>query len=141
LPEVIGSDHCPVVLEIGDFEVKDSNACFKSSSLCTETWKEYHIPRKTLDSFFAKRSVQDEDKVPKKIKICTEIKQTVKPQLTLKKDWEKIFQKPLTPLCSGHNEPSQEFSVGKKGPNKGRRFYACARPIGNGKEFRCSFFK
>lgn len=32
------------------------------------------------------------------------------------------------PLCPGHGEPCREQTVIKNGPNKGRRFYACARP-------------
>lgn len=64
--------------------------------------------------------------------------------------WSRLpFNKPQpAPMCH-HNEPSQERTVTKKGPNKGRVFYMCARPVGptssddKSKEsaFRCDFFQ
>ena len=32
------------------------------------------------------------------------------------------------PQCTGHSEPCVERTVNKDGPNKGKRFFACARP-------------
>ncbi|CAE7774621.1 NEIL3 [Symbiodinium sp. CCMP2592] len=40
------------------------------------------------------------------------------------------------PLCPGHGEPCREVEVKKEGPNKGRHFFACARP----REQQCDFF-
>ncbi|KAF8493169.1 hypothetical protein F5888DRAFT_1591341, partial [Russula emetica] len=36
------------------------------------------------------------------------------------------------PLCTVHREPAKEFRVNKCGPNKGKTFYLCARPVGLG---------
>ncbi|GJQ08756.1 hypothetical protein GpartN1_g547.t1 [Galdieria partita] len=58
-----------------------------------------------------------------------------------KEDWRKLFQnRQRVPLCTGHNEPCLLRVVKKKGPNLGRKFYVCGRPIGKGKEGRCKFF-
>lgn len=44
----------------------------------------------------------------------------------LRTDWKSIFTPNPIPLCH-HQEPAKEFTVNKPGPNKGRRFYVCAR--------------
>jgi AP endonuclease-2 len=58
------------------------------------------------------------------------------------------------PLCTVHQEPAKEFRVNKPGPNKGRTFYLCARPVGPGYDkgryerlreevdhrYKCNFF-
>ncbi|KAI0286050.1 Endonuclease/exonuclease/phosphatase [Russula aff. rugulosa BPL654] len=58
------------------------------------------------------------------------------------------------PLCTVHQEPSKEFRVNKPGPNKGKAFYLCARPVGPGydkgrherlreevdHQYKCNFF-
>ncbi|KAJ3197274.1 DNA-(apurinic or apyrimidinic site) lyase 2 [Irineochytrium annulatum] len=43
--------------------------------------------------------------------------------------WRSLLEKPPVPKCL-HEEPSKEFTVNKSGPNKGRVFYLCARPVG-----------
>jgi len=62
--------------------------------------------------------------------------------------------KPPPPLCTVHREPSKEFRVNKPGPNKGKTFYLCARPVGPGydkgrherrreevdHQYKCNFF-
>ncbi|BGP28557.1 Class II abasic (AP) endonuclease [Rhodotorula toruloides] len=66
--------------------------------------------------------------------------------------WSSIFASKPVPLCEGHSEPSRVWTVNKPGPNKGRRFYLCARPVGPGydqgqskihvnPEYRCNFFQ
>lgn len=35
------------------------------------------------------------------------------------------------------NQPATLRTVSKEGPNKGRQFYSCAKPMGQG----CNFFK
>ena len=67
-----------------------------------------------------------------------------------KNAWKSLMKPPDSPLCD-HKEPTKEYTVNKAGPNKGRKFYLCARPIGpktvdgNGKkllaEFRCDYFQ
>ncbi|ORX89359.1 DNase I-like protein [Basidiobolus meristosporus CBS 931.73] len=63
---------------------------------------------------------------------------------TTKQQWNQLFSSPDIPVCK-HGEPTNEFTVNKKGPNQGRRFFVCARPVGpnNAKDpkFRCDFFQ
>ena len=69
--------------------------------------------------------------------------------------WSALFvPKPPPPLCTVHQEPSKEFRVNKPGPNKGKAFYLCARPVGPGydkgrserlreevnHQYKCNFF-
>jgi AP endonuclease-2 len=69
--------------------------------------------------------------------------------------WSAVFMpKPPPPLCTVHREPSKEFRVNKPGPNKGKTFYLCARPVGPGydkgrnerlreevdHQYKCNFF-
>ncbi|RHZ56701.1 hypothetical protein Glove_397g7 [Diversispora epigaea] len=55
--------------------------------------------------------------------------------------WNALFAPRLIPKCKVHNEPCKEYKVNKPGPNQGRRFYLCSRPIGNTKEDQCDFFE
>jgi AP endonuclease-2 len=47
------------------------------------------------------------------------------------------------PACAVHGEPCREWTVRKAGPNRGRQFYLCARPVGppTDKEARCNHFE
>ena len=66
--------------------------------------------------------------------------------------WGQIFTPPTAPLCSLHHEPAKAWTVNKSGPNHGRKFWLCNRPIGPGHEgsgvarekvnpaLRCDFF-
>ena len=59
-------------------------------------------------------------------------------------EWLGVFRGPSKPPnCPGHGEPAVERMVKKPGPNKGRRFYVCARPAGAKSDpaSRCDFFK
>ncbi|KAH9921725.1 DNase I-like protein [Epithele typhae] len=69
--------------------------------------------------------------------------------------WSALFAKVPPPLCTVHHEPARLWTVNKQGPNKGKRFYLCARPVGPGfdkgrgerlreevdPQYRCSYFK
>jgi AP endonuclease-2 len=74
---------------------------------------------------------------------------------TASSSWSAVFMpKPPPPLCTVHREPSKEFRVNKPGPNKGKTFYLCARPVGPGydkgrherlreevdHQYKCNFF-
>ncbi|KAJ3216061.1 DNA-(apurinic or apyrimidinic site) lyase 2 [Clydaea vesicula] len=71
---------------------------------------------------------------------------------SVKNDWSKILKKPAKPLCY-HGEEAKQMTVNKSGPNKGKIFYMCKRPVGSNSnssndstkeklgEFRCKFFK
>jgi AP endonuclease 2 len=68
--------------------------------------------------------------------------------------WSALFTPIPPPLCTIHGEPAKEFRVNKPGPNKGRKFYLCARPVGPGydkgrserlreevnHQYKCNFF-
>lgn len=47
------------------------------------------------------------------------------------------------PFCRRHHEPCTAYTVNKKGPNRGRRFYLCSRPVGDSKDpsARCDHFE
>ena len=69
--------------------------------------------------------------------------------------WSALFTPVSPPLCAVHGEPAKEYRVNKPGPNKGRTFYLCARPVGPGydkgrserrreevnHQYKCDFFK
>jgi len=69
--------------------------------------------------------------------------------------WSALFAPVPPPRCTVHDEPAKQFRVKKPGPNKGRTFYLCARPVGPGYdkgrserlreevnyEYKCDFFK
>ncbi|RUS18022.1 hypothetical protein BC937DRAFT_89211 [Endogone sp. FLAS-F59071] len=70
-----------------------------------------------------------------------------------KTQWNELFAPRVVPRCRIHGEPCKEFTVGKKGPNQGRRFWLCSRPLGpevttmsDGREiktteYRCDYFE
>ncbi|KAL5537093.1 APN2 [Sanghuangporus sanghuang] len=69
--------------------------------------------------------------------------------------WSTLFARVDPPKCTVHGEPAREFRVNKPGPNKGKAFFICARPVGPGydagrdrrlreevdSQYRCNFFK
>lgn len=40
--------------------------------------------------------------------------------------WQSLFTPKTIPKCKFHNQPCTEYTVNKKGPNKGRRFFLCS---------------
>ncbi|GAA95421.1 uncharacterized protein L969DRAFT_92556 [Mixia osmundae IAM 14324] len=48
--------------------------------------------------------------------------------------WNALFSPLAVPLCKMHKEPCTLWTVNKPGPNKGRKFYLCSRPVGQGHE-------
>ncbi|GLB43197.1 putative dna-(apurinic or apyrimidinic site) lyase [Lyophyllum shimeji] len=46
--------------------------------------------------------------------------------------WSTLLAPVQPPRCSVHGEPAKEFTVNKPGPNKGKRFFICSRPVGPG---------
>lgn len=69
--------------------------------------------------------------------------------------WNDLLAPIQPPKCIIHREPAREFTVNKQGPNKGKRFFICSRPVGPGydkgrterlreqvdPQWRCDFFK
>jgi len=74
---------------------------------------------------------------------------------SVQQSWSTLFMKVEPPRCHVHNEPTRSFRVNKQGPNRGKEFYICARPVGPGydagrdkrrredidPQYRCNFFK
>lgn len=57
--------------------------------------------------------------------------------------WKTLLSGPAPPpVCKAHGEPCVLRTVKKQGPNCGRRFYVCARPLGKPSDprGRCDFF-
>ncbi|KZP08014.1 DNase I-like protein, partial [Athelia psychrophila] len=46
--------------------------------------------------------------------------------------WPTLLAPLQPPLCTLHREPAEGFTVKKAGPNKGKKFSICARPVGPG---------
>lgn len=69
--------------------------------------------------------------------------------------WSQLMAPVQPPNCFVHGEPAKEHTVNKPGPNKGKTFFLCARPVGPGYDkgknerlreevdhrYRCNFFK
>ncbi|GBE86285.1 Endonuclease/exonuclease/phosphatase [Sparassis latifolia] len=72
-----------------------------------------------------------------------------------KSAWSSLFAPVQPPNCSVHGEPTKLYTVNKQGPNKGKTFYLCSRPVGPGYDrgklerlrdevdprYRCNYFK
>ncbi|KZV72460.1 DNase I-like protein [Peniophora sp. CONT] len=72
-----------------------------------------------------------------------------------KEAWSNLFAPVQPPKCNVHGEIAKEFRVNKPGPNKGKAFYVCSRPVGPGydkgrgerlreevdHQYKCDFFK
>ncbi|RDB15925.1 DNA-(apurinic or apyrimidinic site) lyase 2 [Hypsizygus marmoreus] len=72
-----------------------------------------------------------------------------------KQAWSTLLSPLQPPKCLVHGELAKEFTVNKPGPNKGKKFFICARPVGPGydkgraerlrehvdPQWRCNFFK
>ncbi|CAG8490370.1 13698_t:CDS:2 [Acaulospora morrowiae] len=55
--------------------------------------------------------------------------------------WNVLFTPRPVPKCKIHGETCKEYRVNKVGPNQGRLFYMCSRPVGNSRNDRCDFFE
>ena len=69
--------------------------------------------------------------------------------------WSTLFAPVEAPRCVVHDEPARLYTVNKQGPNRGKTFYLCARPVGPGWDkgrqerlreevdhrYRCNFFR
>ena len=165
--DILGSDHCPVQIELDLGMVVD----LKERLAAFELMK---IPRKVqasqarISDFFQKRSVPkdnyyDESISPEKQCNLTDENVSAK-QFKLddffmkqqseirslqnqidnadKSRWKDLLAA-KNPVCKGHNEPCKLFRVSKKGPNKGRYFFTCNRPPGHkdDKQYKCDHFE
>eukprot|EP01083_Nonionella_stella_P012269 34804_1 len=80
----------------------------------------------------------------KQCEMCQNVK--IKSCSSSSKQWQALFgkkkPKPI-PLCSGHDEKCSLRTVTKKGANRGKKFYCCARGKGDPKNpnSQCGFFE
>jgi AP endonuclease-2 len=206
LDQVLGSDHCPVMLELSEFP--NSNMVRpKLPKLCSSNLPEFALPQPKISNWVtspqlaeqrprATADAQSPSKrkmsqpqiqigkkrketpvqlnlnqffskskrfglpapscgVPHAAKINTsnDIQETSAinqdalvdnaVEIDTKKAWKSIFSPTAPPTCS-HGEACVSFVVNKKGPNNGRKFWICNRPVGPKSnllsEFRCNFF-
>ncbi|KAJ8502758.1 hypothetical protein ONZ45_g11466 [Pleurotus djamor] len=77
------------------------------------------------------------------------------PSGSVKAAWNSIMIPIQPPKCKVHAEPTTEYTVNKLGPNKGKKFFICSRPVGPGydkgrgeraredvdPQWRCNYFK
>lgn len=172
-PEIMGSDHCPVYADFLPFTVNESRQEGNMSSpLLTVNFPEFK--QNKLFSYFSKSvtPTHKEEEVPLKRKPSSnEVPNTnKKSRITMedyfisnstktknhqqennnnkeesKNQWSLLFQAPKIPHCKIHDTPCLERTVTKKGPNLGRKFYICAKPVGpkDGlqQDYSCNFFQ
>ncbi|KAI0630732.1 Endonuclease/exonuclease/phosphatase [Trametes polyzona] len=76
-------------------------------------------------------------------------------QKTKSAAWSELFAPVRPPRCLVHGEPARMYTVNKQGPNKGKTFFLCSRPVGPGYDkgkaerlrdevdhrYRCNYFK
>ncbi|KAI8371122.1 Endonuclease/exonuclease/phosphatase [Blakeslea trispora] len=174
-PDIMGSDHCPVYADFSDCLLDNmiQDSVYATSPFLSSNFPEFKHQNK-LSHYFSsatKRPLAVEDDVMQKVTkktitssrlmddyfIKTETTQTTEQprpkqqQVTFpvnnqqtKSTWSSIFQAPQVPRCK-HNELCLERTVTKKGPNFGRVFYVCSRPVGPQSEEKdsqlsCNFF-
>ncbi|KAF9244212.1 Endonuclease/exonuclease/phosphatase [Melanogaster broomeanus] len=80
---------------------------------------------------------------------------TPTPSSGSKAAWSQLMAPVQPPQCVVHGEATKEYTVNKPGPNKGKTFFICSRPVGPGYDkgkgerlreevdhkYRCNFFK
>jgi AP endonuclease-2 len=100
-----------------------------------------------IESFFVKKpkdTTKEQVITEEEVDIDVLISKAEAKQVTAK-SWTSLFQAPQIPRCKEHNEPCVERTVTKKGPNFGRVFYLCAKPVGpkDGpkSQYSCNYFQ
>ncbi|KAF5328238.1 hypothetical protein D9619_013429 [Psilocybe cf. subviscida] len=100
-------------------------------------------------------SQSDDNTLPSSSQGSTSSTRTKKADDETKNVWSNLLAPTPVPMCTGHDEPAKEFTVNKPGPNKGKKFFICSRPVGPGydkgrserlreqvdPQWRCDFFK
>ena len=126
LDDVMGSDHCPVVLDIQDSKLTTNWS--KNKQIQSE-YLNYSFQSKDLSHFFGiKRKLDTAPAI--EVEVTSKKAKTQSTLLT-------HFNIKKSIVTCGHKEPCSLKQVIKKGPNKGRYFYCCAKPFVE----RCDFFQ
>ncbi|WFD34278.1 DNA-(apurinic or apyrimidinic site) lyase [Malassezia cuniculi] len=108
-------------------------------------------PQQSLASFFGKKTQPVPEEEPNELFFSELSSKTIPAGKTeAAAQWGAIFSSPPPPKCTFHREPARIWTVNKPGPNQGRKFWLCARPVGPGykerartpesRGFRCDFF-
>jgi len=166
LPNVTGSDHCPVMVDFApQFAIVSSRTL---PAICCRLMPGFRGIQTSIRSFFIPPIGGTIEKSPKpnrngQLPTESTASKRSKP-VEASSSTAPLPDRPLTtttestnddalsrlkrprrpPNCTGHNEPSRLMFVRKDGPNKNRPFYACARPMGGAygdREGKCSFFQ
>ena len=125
---VMGSDHCPVFVNLSDdvlkrHELADTSGLKRKCAASTE------MRQTRLASFFqVKKSKTEEAKDPPSSTPENAAESSPERAGQASKGTAIIPDKPA-PLCRGHDEPCKRMQVRKEGPNRGRWFWMCARPV------------
>ena len=159
LQEELGSDHCPVMCQLGLILTSSD----RIPSLSSHHFPEFTGRQSKLSAYFGKVPVkrpleQSTSSSSKKMKNGGQttmsslwnpkqqnnkipIQSTDKTPVTMKNskstagklstEWKGLFKPPpKAPLCSKHKQPAVLRTVKKNGPNKNRKFYVCSKPDG-----------
>eukprot|EP00210_Caulerpa_lentillifera_P001083 g1044.t1 len=160
MTDVLGSDHAPIWAERNIIE--DGISISRTIPITSSRFL-FRGKQTTMDSYCLQNggdlkqcpeSVEKEERKPKKksrqitLKSFLETEssppvdtQPIRQERGLTDEWKLIFEKNKPPLCDGHKEHCVMREVKKKGPNKGRRFYVCARAEGPAPIGRCDHFQ
>ncbi len=133
------------------FSKKRKNDETVEAAECSVIVEEKIVKKTTILDFFEKKpkmTVQGEDE-----KSLPDIDETLlttavdadsiqTPQNQNKEEWNSFFTKPVAPHCH-HGMEAIMMRVKKPGPNRGRSFYCCSKPVGPSghPESRCEFFQ
>jgi len=98
----------------------------------------FNFPKAAAPGMPSTTSDAKVDVIPTDKEIAALIKQSAEPIPTrietqgANQQWTSIFTKKSPPLCDAHGVPCIEFTTKKPGPNLGRRFWICSKPVGPG---------
>lgn len=149
LPAVMGSDHCPTYCILDDSSLvplllASSSACKASSKAKRSVGGGEPLRQTRLSSFFSvkepttrKTSVQggvEPSPEPAQVQAESPMSLSATDRVAEKRIKKSDASESgkidaSSPLCRGHDEPCKRMRVNKAGPNRGRYFWACARPV------------
>ncbi|KAL4740192.1 Endonuclease/exonuclease/phosphatase [Aspergillus similis] len=130
---------CTPVVEPEDFMLSKDEG--QGSAECPAISSQQDVTKETL------KSALDPEKAPTPMTpvLFKEDTGFIDP-VASKQDWSKLFTKKPPPKCGEHGEVCISLKTKKPGPNFGRTFWICPRPLGpsgnkeKGTEWRCSTF-
>ncbi|KAK7687673.1 hypothetical protein QCA50_008888 [Cerrena zonata] len=145
--------------DISSFFTKTSNS---SASQSTQQNDVIHIPSDTDEDA---NPIASQDQLDADYRLALQLSEeastlSVEPSSSQnssssKSAWSSLFTPIPPPKCNVHGEITKKYIANKPGPNKGRAFYLCSRPVGPGydkgkgerlreevdHQYRCNYFK